>query len=119
MSVDIDHELSEIQSLKEQIQLRTESQREQMDVLEKQVREIMDPYVMKIQEITERVEAAVLENAESFKGDHGKVTFRKSYPRYSWDNKALEGYAAAGHDELYQFRKETVINANVQIKVGE
>lgn len=83
MSVDIDHGLSEIKLLKEQIQLRTESQREQMEVLDKQIRDIMDPYVLKIQEHEDKIREAVLENQESFKGDHGKVTFRKSYPRYS------------------------------------
>lgn len=62
MSTDIDYELREIQSLKEQIQLRTESQREQMEVLDKQMRETMDPYVMKIQEHEESIREAVIEN---------------------------------------------------------
>ncbi|WP_135612781.1 hypothetical protein [Methanococcoides sp. AM1] len=118
-SEEIDQELAEIMTLQQEMQVALGPLKEQREELESQIREIMDPFVLKIQEITERVEAAVLENAESFKGDHGKVTFRKSYPRYTWDNKALEGYAAAGHDELFQFRKESIVEAKAMVKAGE
>lgn len=116
---EIDDCLAQVMTLQQEMQVALGPLKEQREELEAQMREVMDPFVVRIQEITERVEAGVLENAESFKGDHGKVTFRKEYARYSWDNKALEGYAAAGHDELFQFRKESIVKASVTVKVGE
>ncbi|MHC1575979.1 MAG: hypothetical protein ACXQTE_01360 [Methanosarcinaceae archaeon] len=114
--IDIDQELAAIVNLKQQIHDCTTTQRDQITVLETEMRAIMDPLVVSIQAHERAIRVAVLTDEKSFKGEHGKVTYRKSYPRYSWDNKALEGYAAAGHDELFQFRKETSVDATVMIK---
>ncbi|WP_440952057.1 host-nuclease inhibitor Gam family protein [Methanococcoides sp. FTZ1] len=116
---EIDQAFAKIMSLKQEMQVAVAPMKSQMDALESEMREIMDPFVAQIQEQEEVIREAVLENQASFKGDFGKATFRKAYPRYSWDNKALEGYAAAGHEELFQFRKETMVQANVTIKAGE
>jgi len=119
MNSDIENNFAEIMSLRQQMQAAVGSTKDQINELETQMREIMDPYVLKIQDLTDKIETSVFENQKSFKCDYGKATYRKEYIRNSWDNKRLEGYAEAGHDEIYQFRKETIVKAGVTVKVGE
>lgn len=89
----------------------------QMQDLEAKMREIMDPFVAQIQEHEDYIREAVMLHEKSYKGGHGKATFRKGYSRYSWDNKALEGYVAAGHEEILQFRKESFVQPAVILEV--
>jgi hypothetical protein len=117
--ISLEDEFVAIQLLRRQMREKIAPLKEQMDELEIQMRLVMDPYVAEIQEREDTIRMAVLERGESFKCDAGKATHRKAYPRYSWDNKALEGFAAAGHEEILQFRKESMVQASVSIKLVE
>lgn len=114
---DIDTEFLAIHQLRLTMAEELGPYKAQMQELEAKMREIMDPFVEKIQAHEENIRNAVLMQEKSYKGELGKATFRKGYPRYTWDNKALEGYVAAGHDEILQFRKETFVEPSVSIGV--
>lgn len=114
---DIGTEFFAIQQLKQTMTTELGPYKAQLQELEAKMREIMDPYVEKIQAHEKNIREAVLMQEKSYKGELGKATFRKGYPRYTWDNKALEGYVAAGHDELLQFRKESFVQPSVNIEV--
>ena len=58
-----------------------------------------------------KLKALVLEAGETIKGQYHAFTWTKG--RTSWDNKALEGYAAA-HPEILAFR--TVGDPSVSIR---
>jgi hypothetical protein len=115
--INIDTEFLAIQQLKQAMTTELGPYKAQLQELEAKMREIMDPYVEKIQAHEENIRNAVLMQEKSYKGELGKATFRKGYPRYTWDNKALEGYVAAGHEEILQFRKETFVQPGVSIEV--
>jgi hypothetical protein len=119
MDINIDNELAAIRQEKATMLEKVAPLKEQMAELEEQMRELMDPHVARIQDHEENIRNATLMLEKSFKGEHGKVTYRKEHVRTSWDTKALEGYAAAGHDEILQFKKESVVKPNVSIKVEE
>ena len=63
-------------------------------------------------EITRRV----LEMGQSVSTSLATATYRSPSTRTSWDNKALNGYAAA-HEEILQFRKESPVSPSVSIKL--
>lgn len=113
-------EIQAIKELKLQMKLELGDLPEQRALLEEKMRDIMDPFIVRIQEHEDNIRNITLMNETSYKGDDGsKVTFRKEHVRTSWDTKALEGYAAAGHDEILQFRKEKVVKPNVSISIAE
>ncbi|MDP2217485.1 MAG: hypothetical protein Q8J68_09385 [Methanolobus sp.] len=114
---DVDTEFIAMQQLKQVMTEELGPYKTRMQELEAKMREIMDPYVEKIQAHEENIRNAVLMQEKSYKGDFGKDTFKKGYPRYTWDNKAMEGYVAAGHEELLQFRKKTFVKLSVTIEV--
>ncbi|WP_407356769.1 hypothetical protein [Methanolobus sp. WCC5] len=116
---DIEAEFAAIRSLKQAMYEELGEYKALRQELEAKIREIMDPFVEEIQAHEENIRNAVLMQEKSYKGNLGKATFRKGYPRYTWDNKALEGYVAAGHEEILQFRKETFVQPAVSISVEE
>ena len=89
---------------------------EQIANLMKTRESLADPYNKQIAELEEDIRTAALLIQKPFKCDQGKVSFRKSYVKVSWDSKALDGYAAA-HEEILQFRKTTVVKPSVSIQV--
>lgn len=63
-------------------------------------------------QIVERVKA----RGETVEHGNVKATYRQGYTRTTWDNKALDGFAAA-HPEILPFRKETMTGPSVSIKL--
>lgn len=114
---DIDVRFMFIQNLKAAMADELGPLKSQMQDLEAKMREMMDPFVAQIQEHEDCIREAVMLQEKSYKGEHGKATFRKGYSRYSWDNQALEGYVAAGHEEILQFRKESFVQPAVMLEV--
>lgn len=66
--------------------------------------------------IRNEIKRLVLEKGESVSTPVARATYRRESIRTSWDNKALNGYAAA-HPEIEQFRKESSVKASVSIKL--
>jgi len=62
------------------------------------------------------IKKRVLIGMETIDTPVARATYRRESIRTSWDNKALNGYAAA-HPELEQFRKESSVKASVSIKL--
>jgi hypothetical protein len=117
---DIADEIQSIRELKFRMMMELGNLPDEREQLENKMREIMDPFMIQIQEHEDNIRNITLMNETSYKGDDGsKVTYRKEHVRTSWDTKALEGYAAAGHDEILQFRKEKVVKPNVSISIAE
>ena len=56
-----------------------------------------------VDELTAEIKADVIQAGATVKGDTMMAVWTKG--RVSWDNKALDGYAA-GHPEIVPFRKE-------------
>jgi len=78
---------------------------------------IAEPFVSPIAEREAHIKELMLDIGKTVKNECGTVSFRKGSIRTSWDSKALEGYAAGGHDEILQFKKETEIKPSVTIKM--
>lgn len=66
--------------------------------------------------IKAKIVELVLAQEHSTDTIYGRATYRKPSIRTSWDNKALNGYAAA-HPEIEQFRKEANVKASVVVKL--
>lgn len=117
---DIADEIQSIRELKFRMMMELGNLPDEREQLENKMREIMDPFMIQIQEHEDNIKNLALMAEKSYKGDDGsKVTFRKEHVRTSWDTKALEGYAAGGHDEILQFKKETIVQTSVSIAVAE
>lgn len=63
-----------------------------------------------------QIKSAVIAQAASAGGYGIKATYRRGYARISWNNKKLDGYAAA-HPEILAFRTESQVKPGVSIKV--
>ena len=66
--------------------------------------------------LREEIVTSVLELGHTVDTVYARATYRKPSTRTSWDNKALDGYAAA-HEEILQFRKESSVKPSVAIKL--
>lgn len=85
--------------------------------LEKQKEGLAEPYEKKIELIKGMIQKEILRREDSFKGTYGSATFKRAYERASWDDKKLQGFMLS-HPEIKECRKVTVVDAQVQIKVG-
>jgi hypothetical protein len=69
------------------------------------IKDIEDPYRSKMAKIEDIIKA----NSTGSVTAHGvKVSYRKGYPKVTYDSKALDGYAIANPDVL-NFRSETQV----------
>lgn len=118
--LDIEQEIHAIHTIKSMMKSELGTLLDERAALEAKIRDIMDPHIIAIQEHEDNIRNLTLVAMKSYKGDDGsKITYRKESVRTSWDTKALEGYAAGGHDEILQFKKETMVAPGVVIKIAE
>lgn len=58
------------------------------------------------------IKAAVVQHGASVKGKTLQAVYLRGKP--SWDDRALQGYAAAGHEELLAFRRTGTPSVSVR-----
>jgi hypothetical protein len=86
----------------------------QMEVLQEQLGKVSEPYEQAKAELMAELKPLAIAHGKTYKGQCGTVKFRKGYIRYTWDGKALNGFAAA-HPEILEFRKESEIAPSVNV----
>lgn len=115
--LNIENEMLAIQSYKKELAEIVADKQSLVDRLMAEISATSEPYLERIRAREENIRNAALLRQSAFLCDAGRVTYRKGYARHSWDDKALMGYVAAGHDELLMFRKETEIKPSVSVEV--
>lgn len=117
MTEPLEAEIHALKKCKDDLAETIQPLMDQKAKLDEEIAALSAPFEKEIAEREENIRNAVLVLEKSYKCDVGKVTYRKGYPRVSWDDKALQGYMSAGHPEIEQFRKETFVKPSVTIVV--
>jgi hypothetical protein len=85
-----------------------------IDELQQQLEAVCQPFEEAKAELMAELKPMAIAHGQSYKSEWGTVKFRRGYTRYSWDNKALNGFAAA-HPEILEFRRETEVGPSVKV----
>lgn len=70
-----------------------------------------------IKVLERKIKAQALDSGELCEVPGGALRFKRGYTRRSWNNASLQGYAAAGHEEILQFCKVTDIGPSCLIDI--
>ena len=121
---EIQNEMAEIVKLNDIIADDCKVQDIEIAELEAKLKSVRDvrnfkaePYEVSIVSHQLLIKELVIIEGKTVKTEFGTVSFRKGSIRTYWDSKALEGYAAGGHDEILQFKKETEVKPSITIKM--
>lgn len=95
----------------------TEEARNCRDRYQAMIDDMSMPFNELIDEAKKEIESIVMGDGCSYHYGANHAKFVSSSVRYSWDRPKLEGYFVAIGEDIEQFRKQTSVEARVDIKL--
>lgn len=117
MREDVVSLLQEWARLEAEVVERTEGLVRELDEIHYCIQQARAPYEARLATLSAAIIDLTRELGEAVEAEGiARATYRSGYTRYSWDNRALEGYAAA-HPEVLGLRKAAEVAASVKVSL--
>lgn len=90
--------------------------RTKLAAIQAEIDAVEAPYLVRIAKLKDQITQLVGEIGASVTVEGAKATYRKGYPRISWNSERLMGYAEE-HPAILKFKKVNTVKPNVSIKL--